>query len=46
MDFQIAFTLETFGIIAITAVVLGIVFGTYPAFKAAKLTPVDAIRYK
>jgi len=44
--FQAAFTLNTLLIIAITSVVIGVVFGTYPAIKASKLDPVDAIRHE
>ncbi|HEY4650079.1 MAG TPA: FtsX-like permease family protein, partial [Pontibacter sp.] len=44
VPFQAAFTLNTLMVITIIAVVVGIVFGTYPATRAARLNPVDAIR--
>ena len=42
--FQAAFTANTMIVISLVAVVIGIVFGTYPAIRASRLDPVEAIR--
>lgn len=44
MPFQAIYTCDTFITIAVVALLVGIIFGTYPAMKAAKLDPVEAIR--
>lgn len=44
LPFDAAYTWNTFFTISIIAVLVGIIFGTYPAMKAAKLDPVEAIR--
>lgn len=45
-SFQAAFTLQTLLIITGIAILVGIVFGTYPALRASRLDPVDAIRHE
>jgi putative ABC transport system permease protein len=44
VPFQAAYTWNTLFVISAVAVAVGIVFGTYPAMKAARLDPVEAIR--
>jgi putative ABC transport system permease protein len=46
LTFRAALSLDTILIVAAVAVFIGIVFGSYPAWKAANLTPVDAIRHE
>ncbi|MEQ8525792.1 ABC transporter permease [Gracilimonas sp.] len=46
LGFQAALSVDTVGVVLIVAIIVGMVFGTYPAWKAANLTPVDAIRHE
>jgi putative ABC transport system permease protein len=44
VPFQVAYTWNTFFVIMIIAMLIGVIFGTYPAMRAARLDPVEAIR--
>lgn len=44
VPFDVVFTMNTLIVICIIALVVGVVFGTYPATRAARLDPVTAIQ--
>jgi len=44
--FQAAYTWNTLLVISVVAVLVGVIFGTYPALRASRLNPVDAIRHE
>ena len=44
IPFRAAYTLDTLLIISTIAIFIGILFGTYPALRASRLDPVEAIR--
>jgi putative ABC transport system permease protein len=44
IPFYANYTLNTMIVVGVLAILLGIVFGTYPAIRASRLDPVEAIR--
>ena len=44
LNFDPVFSTPTILIITIVSMVIGIVFGTFPAYKASQLDPIDALR--
>jgi putative ABC transport system permease protein len=46
VPFQADYTVNTIAIVAVIALLVGIIFGTYPAIRASRLNPVDAIRHE
>ncbi len=44
--FYAAFNWSTVVIVLVVALLIGVIFGTYPAWRASRLVPVDAIRHE
>jgi len=44
IPFQASYTWNTIAVVAVLALLVGIIFGTYPAVRASRLDPVEAMR--
>ncbi len=40
------FSASTLGVVALAALGVGVSFGIYPALRASRLSPIDAIRHE
>ncbi len=46
IPFRAGFSVSTVVVVLAAAIVVGVMFGTYPAWRAAQLEPVDALRHE
>ena len=46
IDLPLVFAYQWFGIAVVVGVVVGVVAGLYPAWNAARIDPIDALRYE
>jgi putative ABC transport system permease protein len=44
--FRAGFSWSTIIVAVVSAVAVGLVFGTYPALRAARMSPIEAIRHE
>ena len=44
IQFSPAFSLLTISVITILSLLTGVLFGTFPAYKASQLNPIEALR--